>query len=253
LCGLRLQQGTSVCELVLFCDLASENCNLKTAKILHFTTEFVLILVFYVWRFFIFILAYRYFLVYKPYGVLSQFSVPEAGKIGLGSMFSFPHDVYPVGRLDEDSEGLLLLTNDPTQNARLLGQGVEKCYWVQVEGRPTPQDLFPLTSGMSIRIKGQVHQCLPVGVDCAQEPPALPERIPPIRLRLSVPDSWLKLCLREGKNRQVRRMTAALGFPTLRLVRWSFGPFTIEGMMPGEVRELSHSSFHLSLRRWRWG
>jgi len=200
-------------------------------------------------HFFLFVLLYRYFLVYKPYGVLSQFTASEAGKIGLGSLFSFPRDVYPVGRLDEDSEGLLLLTNDPAQNARLLGQGVEKCYWVQVEGRPTPEDLRPLTTGMSIRIKGKLHPCLPVGVECELEPPLLPERIPPIRLRLSVPDSWLKLCLREGKNRQVRRMTAALGFPTLRLVRWSFGPFTVEGMIPGEVRELSQALFRSSHRQ----
>jgi len=222
---------------------------------LHFTPEFVLIFVFCGWLnffclpFFLFVLLYRYFLVYKPYGVLSQFTASEAGKTGLGSLFSFPPDVYPVGRLDEDSEGLLLLTNDPAQNARLLGQGVKKCYWVQVEGRPTPEDLRPLTTGMSIRIKGKLHPCLPVGVDCELEPPLLPERIPPIRLRLSVPDSWLKLCLREGKNRQVRRMTAALGFPTLRLVRWSFGPFTVEGMIPGEVRELSQALFRSSHRQ----
>lgn len=186
---------------------------------------------------------YRYFLVYKPYGVLSQFSTAEAGKIGLGSLFSFPRDVYPIGRLDEDSEGLLLLTNDPRQNARLLGRGVEKCYWVQVEGRPTMQDLSPMTQGMSIRIKGQLHKCLPVGVEVCKEPPGLPARYPPIRSRLSVPDTWLKLTLREGKNRQVRRMTAALGFPTLRLVRWSFGTLTLAGMESGETRELSGGFF----------
>jgi 23S rRNA pseudouridine2457 synthase len=161
---------------------------------------------------------YCYYIIYKPYGVLSQFTTSDFSKIGLGSLFNFPRDVYPVGRLDEDSEGLLILTNDPRQNALLLGNGVEKSYWVQVEGRPTMHDLSPLTKGMSITIKGR--------------------RTPPIRFRLSVPDTWLKLRLREGKNRQVRRMTAALGFPTLRLVRWSFGPFTVQGMEPGEVRVL---------------
>lgn len=182
---------------------------------------------------------YYYYIVYKPFGVLSQFTTSVAGKIGLGSLFDFPKDVYPVGRLDEDSEGLLFLTNDPRQNAHWLGQGVEKCYWVQVEGRPTLHDLGPLTQGISISIKGQKHQCLPVGVELFHEAPLLPARNPPVRFRLSVPDTWLKLRLREGKNRQVRRMTGALGFPTLRLVRWSFGPFTLAGMEPGEVRALS--------------
>jgi 23S rRNA pseudouridine2457 synthase len=183
---------------------------------------------------------YCYYIIYKPYGVLSQFTTSDFSKIGLGSLFNFPRDVYPVGRLDEDSEGLLILTNDPRQNALLLGNGVEKSYWVQVEGRPTMHDLSPLTKGMSITMKGRSHQCLPVGVEVCQDPPLLPARTPPIRFRLSVPDTWLKLRLREGKNRQVRRMTAALGFPTLRLVRWSFGPFTVQGMEPGEVRVLDH-------------
>jgi 23S rRNA pseudouridine2457 synthase len=210
---------------------------------LYFNSEIVLIFVFCAERAatpnIVPLFLYYYYIVYKPFGVLSQFTTSVAGKIGLGSLFDFPKDVYPVGRLDEDSEGLLFLTNDPRQNAYWLGQEIEKCYWVQVEGRPTLHDLGPLTNGISISSKGQKHQCLPVVVELFHEAPLLPARNPPVRFRLSVPDTWLKLRLREGKNRQVRRMTAALGFPTLRLVRWSFGPFTLAGMEPGEVRALS--------------
>ncbi|MBM3919444.1 MAG: hypothetical protein FJ344_08095 [Sphingomonadales bacterium] len=124
------------------------------------------------------------------------------------------------------------MTKDPAQNARLLGQGVDKRYWVQVLG-PPGEYLRPLMRGMSIRIKGQQHQCLPASVDWQKEPTLLPERNSPIRFCLSVPDNWLMLTLREGKNRQVRRMKAALGFLTLRLVRWPFGSFTLEGMQLG--------------------
>lgn len=181
---------------------------------------------------------FRYYLIYKPYLVLSQFTDPVGGKRTLGELYDFPKDVYPVGRLDEDSEGLLLLTNDPGKNREMLGKGIEKEYWVQVEGIPTEEALQQLRTGVDIRVRKKVHHTAPAIVRRLDPPPLLPPREPPIRVRLSVPDRWLSLTLREGKNRQVRRMTAKVGFPTLRLVRWRFAHFTIEGMQPGEVREV---------------
>jgi len=179
----------------------------------------------------------RSYLIYKPYGVVSQFTAPVPGKRTLGELFDFPPDVYPVGRLDETSEGLLILTNDARQNQRLLGQQIEKEYWVQVEGVPDEAALAQLRQGVDIRIKQKAYRTLPAEVRRLGEP-ALPPRDPPIRQRKSIPESWLSLCIREGKNRQVRRMTAAVGYPTLRLVRWRLAQMTIEGMQPGEVREV---------------
>jgi 23S rRNA pseudouridine2457 synthase len=181
---------------------------------------------------------YRYFLLYKPYMVLCQFS-PEAGKRTLGEVHAFPKDVYPVGRLDEDSEGLLLLTNDPRANARLLGTGIEKEYYAQVEGAPTESALDPLRKGVEIRVKKEAYTTLPARVSILAASPTLPPREPPIRYRAAIPTAWISITLREGKNRQVRRMTASVGFPTLRLVRWRFGEWTVAGMESGEVREVS--------------
>lgn len=181
---------------------------------------------------------YRYFLLYKPYMVLCQFS-PEAGKRTLADVHDFPKDVYPVGRLDEDSEGLLLLTNDPRANARLLGTGIEKEYYAQVEGAPTDAQLQPLRNGVEIRVKKEHYTTLPAAARLLDAEPELPLRNPPIRYRAAIPATWISLTLREGKNRQVRRMTAQIGFPTLRLVRWRFGEWTVQGMQSGDVRGLS--------------
>lgn len=183
-------------------------------------------------------MPFSYFLVYKPFGVLSQFTTPLEGKIGLGSLFDFPKDVYPVGRLDEDSEGLLLLTNDASANHRLLGQGIEKTYWVQVEGNIADEALEPLRKGLTIKVNKEIHRTLPARARVLTEEPALPERHPPIRFRASIPTSWIEVVLREGKNRQVRKMTAAIGFPTLRLVRVRFGKLELGKMQPGEVLQL---------------
>ncbi len=179
----------------------------------------------------------RSFLLYKPYGVVSQFTAPVPGKKTLKDLFSFPEDVYPVGRLDEDSEGLLILTNDKGQTSRLLHPSMEKEYWVQVEGIPDEPALQQLRVGVSIRVRKQSHMTRPAQVQRMDEPD-LPPRVPPIRERKTVPDSWISLTIREGKNRQVRRMTAAVGYPTLRLVRWRQGPWTIAGMNTGAVREI---------------
>lgn len=177
------------------------------------------------------------FLVFKPFGVVSQFSEPVPGKQTLGMLHAFPKNVYPVGRLDEDSEGLLILTNDKRQNQRLLGQQVEKEYWVQVEGIPTEEALDQLRNGIEIRVKKKNHHTLPATVSMMADPELLP-RIPPIRVRKNIPDCWIRLIIREGKNRQVRKMTAAIGFPTLRLVRWRVGPFSLEGMAAGDVKKI---------------
>jgi len=182
----------------------------------------------------------KYFLLHKPYGYLSQFTDPTNGqKKTLGELYSFPKDVYPVGRLDEDSEGLILLTNDNQFKQRMLGQGIEKEYWVQVEGIPNEEALDKLRKGVEIRIRKKIHKTLPAQVELFLHPSEVSERIPPIRYRKSVPDSWIKLTIREGKNRQVRRMTAAVGFPTLRLIRWRIGAYTLKDLTLGAVSELN--------------
>lgn len=190
--------------------------------------------------------VYRYYVVYKPYGMLSQFTPDQPGQHTLAELSAaLPKDVYPVGRLDADSEGLLLLTNDPRLNARLLlpEGGHERVYWAQVEGIPTEEALDTLRSGVVIRINGKPYRTRPARVRLLEVPPELPPREPPIRFRKSVPDRWVELSLIEGKNRQVRRMCAAVGYPVLRLVRVQIGPLRLgEGplrhLQPGEVREV---------------
>jgi 23S rRNA pseudouridine2457 synthase len=175
------------------------------------------------------------YLLYKPYGVLSQFTDPVGGKRTLGELYDFPKAVYPVGRLDETSEGLLILSDDASLNARLLGQGIEKEYWVQVEGIPTDAALQQLRQGVDIRIRKKPYHTRPAQVRRLDPAPDLPERDPPIRFRQSIPTSWVSIGLREGKNRQVRKMTAKVGFPTLRLLRWRLGEYTLADLSPGEV------------------
>jgi 23S rRNA pseudouridine2457 synthase len=170
---------------------------------------------------------------------MSQFS-PVEGKLTLKDFFQVERDVYPVGRLDYDSEGLLILTNDKRLNQQLLHplSKQEKEYFVQVEGVVTAEALRQLEKGVTINIDGKPHQTLPAKARLLNSPPVLPERNPPIRYRAHIPTSWISLTITEGKNRQVRRMTAAVGFPTLRLVRWRQGKLTIEGLEPGDMRLL---------------
>lgn len=190
-------------------------------------------------------MAFRYYILYKPYMVLSQFSDPVGGKKTLGDVYPFPKTVYPVGRLDEDSEGLLLLTDDPKANGKLLGNEVEKEYWVQVEGIPTQEAIERLQKGVDLRINKKEFRTKPAKVRLLAEEPALPARVPPIRVRQSIPDSWISIAIREGKNRQVRRMTAAVGLPTLRLVRVRFGNVLLNSLQPGEVLEQSAKDWGL--------
>lgn len=183
----------------------------------------------------------RYFLLYKPFGMLSQFSRETPEQRTLADLdFVFPKDVYPVGRLDADSEGLLLLTNDKSLNARLLNPRFEhpRTYWAQVEGIPDEAALEQLRAGVTIRIDGKSFQTRPAKVEVLTVQPELPERHPPVRFRKTVPDAWLELTLVEGKNRQVRRMCAAVGLPVLRLVRVAIGDILRGNMQPGEVREI---------------
>jgi 23S rRNA pseudouridine2457 synthase len=191
---------------------------------------------------------HRYFIIYKPYQVVSQFTSAE-GKQTLKDFFHVPLDVYPVGRLDYDSEGLLILTNDTTVNHRLLHPQFahEREYWVQVDGAIHEQALHELESGVTITVDGKNHQTRAVSATLFTQPPSVPERIPPIRYRAAIPTSWISLTLTEGKNRQVRKMTAQTGFPTLRLIRYRIAGLTLEGMLPGDMRELNRSAVYLAL------
>lgn len=193
---------------------------------------------------------YKYFTVNKPYGILCQFSPDHPGQDTLASLANFPKDVYPVGRLDADSEGLVILTNDNKLKSRVLSPGmhVGKTYWCQVEGQPVFEDLKPLEDGIRLRINRMEFLTAPARVRILQEHPNVPERMPPIRFRASIKDSWVEVELTEGKNRQVRRMLAAVGFPVLRLVRVAIGGLKLGNMPPGSVaewnsRELSQRLF----------
>ena len=176
-------------------------------------------------------------LLNKPYGVLCQFS-PQAGKATLKDYVALA-GVYPAGRLDADSEGLVVLTDDGALQARISHprHKLAKTYWVQVEGEPDEAALDRLRHG--IDLGDFVTQ--PCRVRRMAEPAALWPREPPIRFRKCIPTSWLEIVLREGKNRQVRRMTARAGFPTLRLIRWSVGAWTLNGLPPGSWREANVS------------
>lgn len=182
-------------------------------------------------------------MIYKPFGVISQFS--GEGPV-LKDLFDFPKDVYPVGRLDKDSEGLLLLTNDSSLHHRLTDPRFRhvKTYWVQVEGSFSKSDAHKLEEGVEITLPDKTrYQTIKCRVSILPDIPSLPERNPPVRFRKSIPDTWIEIQLTEGKNRQVRRMTAALGFPTLRLVRVAIGAYQMGDMQPGEVRILKHDEW----------
>jgi 23S rRNA pseudouridine2457 synthase len=182
----------------------------------------------------------RLILLNKPYGVLPQFTDsgspsprPTLSSLGL------PAGVYPAGRLDRDSEGLLLLTDDGALQARIAHprHKMEKTYLVQVEGAPDDAALAPLREGIVLNdgpTRPARARLIPT--------PALWPRDPPVRHRLTVPDAWIEVTITEGRNRQVRRMTAAIGFPTLRLVRWRVGPWSLDGLGPGEWREADPSA-----------
>jgi len=171
----------------------------------------------------------RLVLFNKPYGVLTQFT-DEAGRATLADYIDTP-GIYPAGRLDADSEGLVVLTDDGPLQARIADprHKLPKIYWAQVEGDPTAAALQQFRSGLDL---GDFRS-KPCEVRQIEQPAGLWARQPPIRYRAAIPASWLEVILREGKNRQVRRMTARVGLPTLRLIRWAVGDWTLEGISPG--------------------
>ncbi|MGR3500238.1 MAG: pseudouridine synthase [Limimaricola soesokkakensis] len=178
----------------------------------------------------------RLVLFNKPMNVLSQFTDAKSPspRATLSDFIDRP-GVYPAGRLDRDSEGLMLLTDDGRLQAHISDpkHKIEKTYLVQVEGSPTEADLEPLRRGLTLK-DGPTRPARARLIAA----PELWERDPPVRFRKSVPDAWIEVAIREGRNRQVRRMTAAAGFPTLRLVRWRIGDWTLDGLAPGEWREI---------------
>ena len=180
-------------------------------------------------------MAFRYLLFYKPYGVLSSFTDPE-GRPALAAYIPVP-GVYAAGRLDQDSEGLMFLTDDGWLNHRLTHplHKQPKTYLVQVEGIPDESALQALRDG--VLVKGE--RTAPAAAELLPQEPRLPERATPIRDWPSIPTTWLRMVLHEGKKRQIRHMTAAVGYPTLRLVRIAIGPLSLGNLQPGQWRDLT--------------
>jgi 23S rRNA pseudouridine2457 synthase len=192
----------------------------------------------------------KYYAIYKPYGMLTQFTT-QLGKKTLKDLdYTFEKDVYPVGRLDEDSEGLLILTNDKTLNNRLLNPKNRhfRSYWVQVEGIPTNEQIAQLAKGVDISVKGVKYHTQPAIAKVIDQPKGLEERSVPIRYRKNIPTSWLEISLIEGKNRQVRKMTAAVGLPTLRLIRYRIEDLVLSNLKIGFVKEMDQKWIFEKLR-----
>lgn len=189
-------------------------------------------------------MTYQYFVLYKPYGITSQFTGEDENLSNLS--YNFPKDVYPVGRLDKDSEGLLILTNDSNVNHRMTDPkfGHQRSYYVQVEGDIDQIAIEKLEDGVEITLPNKKKYHTLPSVAKKIETPNLPDRNPPIRVRQSIPDSWIELTLKEGKNRQVRKMTAKVGFPTLRLVRVKIEELHMDDFQSGEIKEYSQKEIY---------
>ena len=194
-------------------------------------------------------MAKKYYAIYKPYGMISQFSA--SGDKPTLADFGIPEkDVYPLGRLDTDSEGLLVLTNDRKLNNQLLNPKHNhwRTYLVQVDGQITEADAQKLEGGIELKINKKSFRTAPARCKILNEKPKLPDRDPPIRVRKSIPAPWIELKLTEGKNRQVRKMTAKVGFPTLRLIRYAIEDLNILGMLPGDMAELDRKEIYQKLK-----
>ena len=185
---------------------------------------------------------HQHFALYKPYGYLSQFvnnGQKQKSKKLLGSLYNFPKNSMAIGRLDEKSEGLLLITTDGKLSNHINSSGIEKEYYAQLDGAITDKAIQELCSGVTIGIEGQKYRTKPCKVTLLTSTPNLPERSKKIRDDRHGPTSWISVILQEGKFRQVRKMTSAVGFPTLRLVRMRVGKLTLDKMTSGEVRTIS--------------
>lgn len=189
---------------------------------------------------------FHYFLIHKPFNYLSQFTKEVPSHLTLADLGEFPKEVYPVGRLDKDSEGLLLLTDDKKLNHQLLNPQFKhpRTYWAQVDGQITEAALSQLRSGVEIRANKKDHQTLPAKVKLLDPAPVVLERDPPVRFRANIPTTWIALTLVEGKNRQVRRMCAKVGFPVLRLIRVSMGRLVLGDLAQGAALSLSKEEIY---------
>lgn len=184
---------------------------------------------------------HRHFVVHKPYGMLSQFiRVGKRKKRLLGELHDFPEGTMSIGRLDEHSEGLLLLTTDGMTSYKVRSKDVEKEYYVQVDGIIHQEAINALSQGVEITVEGQPFTTLPGKARPLDPAPEVPERVKKIRDERHGPTSWVAITITEGKNRQVRKMTAAVGFPTLRLIRVRIGPIHLGNLAPEQVHEVPH-------------
>ena len=191
----------------------------------------------------------NYFIIHKPFNVLSQFTSTD-GKKTLKDVFDIPPEAWPVGRLDYDSEGLLIVTDDKNLNHFLLdpAHAHEREYWVQVEGDISDEQIERLQKGVAITVNGKRYQTKKCVVKKFSHSPQVSVRNPPIRFRKSVSDGWIKIILTEGKNRQVRKMTAAVGCPTLRLIRYRIEGINLEKLEPGEMKKIAKQELYNLLK-----
>lgn len=189
---------------------------------------------------------HSYYIFYKPYDVLNQFTKERPEHVTLGDYLRVEKDVYPVGRLDKDSEGMLILTNDKQLNEKLLSPVYKhsRTYFVQVDDDITLKAVERVAEGVEIKLDSGPYFTKPCKARKLPKAPVLPERNPPIRFRKEIPTSWVKIELGEGKNRQIRKMFAAVGFPVLRLVRVQIEDIKLGDMMPGQYKSLSKEEIY---------
>lgn len=189
-------------------------------------------------------ITHIHYKIYKPFGVLSQLSSNDPKEIRhksfLNELYGFPEGIMPIGRLDEKSEGLLLMTSNGKLSDKINRSGIEKEYWVQVDGEISPEAILNLKQGVQIGLHGTPYQTKACEVYRLSAVPCLPPPSLKLRIGRHRPTSWISICLKEGKYRQVRKMTAAVGFPTQRLVRVRIGSIYLKDMVPGEVQQLSN-------------
>lgn len=192
---------------------------------------------------------YKYYIFFKPYNVLSQFTREQGSESIADYFFLDDKDVYPVGRLDKDSEGLLLLTNDKSLNKILLNpkSEKEKTYIAQVEGVFNKEAAKKIQKGVEITLDKIPYKTLPANANKINEPLNLPERFPAVRYRKDIPTSWVEIRLMEGKNRQVRKMLAKVGFPVLRLIRTQIEDLKMDNIQPGDILEISRDVLYRKL------